>query len=533
MPKPLEWFDNEVDPLLPTQIKPLLYKFDEYQSYDLVTWSGTSLRLAGSLPSNWAIKSLTWVSYGGRSLPTVLLFERYTPSPFKWCEQYADKIYELVKTYSFTTYYKTSPTSDVREPASYPQYWGDELSLNSIDFGGSFLPENILLRIPGAKSARIYLTWMERDDAPESIDNKYYYREYVKRYIAITTDFLPRTLNFKINKDRFLICSLEVSATHADIEADIRQQFENLNCKTVLYSDLDWQIERVHSHIKSNFPRLPYLVYKIDYTINSNLDAYWDYAHSFDLQRRTTSQNEFKIDKVYYRERPIDNYSACLIRANNDYWKSGTNYPDLGKTPLFDANGDFYLTYPGDGVLNRHGESATHVARLNDSGSRWESYRYNYRELRIKIIKNLLGLSEGFLNSNGYYVNRNNLGLLKGTSGLRYLNLFSLSRQDTYNKKIITYYWELLIEGNDKAYIRNSPDLPFDIIEDNFSLIGEDYYVEEGTYQLIKTKSTQGSEIYHYYESETEIIENTVWYASARQISDAEFIELIDARRYI
>lgn len=39
MPRPLSWFENQVDPLLPQTIKPLLYMFDEYQTYDLIVYN--------------------------------------------------------------------------------------------------------------------------------------------------------------------------------------------------------------------------------------------------------------------------------------------------------------------------------------------------------------------------------------------------------------------------------------------------------------------------------------------------------------
>ena len=42
MPRSLPWFNNNIDSLLPNgnnySIQPYLYKWDDYQTYDIVTW---------------------------------------------------------------------------------------------------------------------------------------------------------------------------------------------------------------------------------------------------------------------------------------------------------------------------------------------------------------------------------------------------------------------------------------------------------------------------------------------------------------
>ena len=80
MPLPSPAFNNAIDPLLPTDIKPHLYYYDEYQTYDLVSIElmcrDVSDLLAG-LSSN-----LGFVNHP-------FLVERFTPYKYEWCNEYS------------------------------------------------------------------------------------------------------------------------------------------------------------------------------------------------------------------------------------------------------------------------------------------------------------------------------------------------------------------------------------------------------------------------------------------------------------
>jgi hypothetical protein len=113
MPLPLPWFNNNVDPLLPDgstfPLKSYLYKYDEYQTYDILIWDKVSDYIDIIFPSNFAIQSLKNAVFN--TPDNYILFDRFTPDNHPWCDDYSSKIFDLVKRYSGTDYYRTPITS--------------------------------------------------------------------------------------------------------------------------------------------------------------------------------------------------------------------------------------------------------------------------------------------------------------------------------------------------------------------------------------------------------------------------------------
>ncbi|MBW4619325.1 MAG: hypothetical protein KME17_08195 [Cyanosarcina radialis HA8281-LM2] len=561
MPRALSWFNNSIDPLLPREVKPLLYNFDEYQTYDLITWQKTTTYLANAFPVCFPIPSLCDIDLSGIDR-TIVLMERFTPWEFPWCINYADKLFRLVQTYSGTDYYRTNYINNVSHinidyvrgievSIQYPLEWGNESPLSTINFNDYLIPVLLELTIPATpEPENIYLTWMERDDS--FFYPRTNYLEYTKQYQIIQTKSTSFKYRFNIDIQKFLMCSLEISGS-GRAYGQLISQIKTLKTKGILYIDLDGLIDKIHEHIVRNFPRLFKLVAAIDYTITSPANAIPTVRMDNTLDPLFIQYgNIFTINNITFRDRP-DNYRpACLLRANNNYWQNGAMLPDLGKKPLFDSGGGVYLIKPC-GYLpdtDRFNDGVNHSV-LDFTGTDNANWRFYFSELAVQIPIN----GQYYLNHpsrpNFNYTYGLNLishrsladllikqynSLLKKTLGLKYVDNFIISvSQDSGlfyegGRDADVFTWKIVVEPTESAYVPNSTENVFNFIADEVTSVYSGIQNPSNMYLHTETITVTGTETYYYYLNDADL--TTPWAGAAPQITDEQYLQLIDNRKY-
>ena len=428
MPQPLPWFNNDVDPLLPSgstfPIKPYLYKWDEYQTYDLLHWSKVSPHLNISLPKNFAIqntRSTLENQYINGDLKDTgdfyrdnynlpLLMDRFTPWDYPWCEDYATKLFELVKFCSGTDYYKRgaisyAPLSDYYNPIPF-DFGIENKSINFTDYT---LPSSVSinLNIPATpQPEKIIITWMERekfqrDDLP---DNFIFQElpEFCKRYQIIETKSSAQQVNWNANINRVLLCSVVITCTTLSLTFPVIDIFNDN--KALLYFYLDDLITLIFNHIVANFPHL----HKVTDTITFQEVLSVEATNGEIFQGGKAYSKNIFTTAATYKNKPAYYYSASLIYANNNYWNNGTIKSDLGKPITYDNRENIYMLKPHQvgyyGIRPNSLDSSTNASQhnismqFNNSGianySEWELEKgtiggmLNYKKLHSEATNN-------------------------------------------------------------------------------------------------------------------------------------------------
>ena len=332
MPRPLPWFDNLVDPLLPSgstfSLKSLVYKYDDYQTYDVVAWQKVTPRLDRTIHNNFAVKNLYSPRVFGE--PQTILFDKFTPDNHAWCDEYSQKVYEFVKLFSHTDYYR----SFITHPENLPINSGSEVI--SFPLAVFNIPTSIVIN----STVDTVITWMELETETED------YREYTKKYQLIKKG----NNTIKYNPTAFLLCSMVCPNN------DINKQLIKLS-SGLLYSNLDTFIDVIIHQILTAFPRLFKLVKSVTYTVQVDIQYALNYdpgALGLNPTRVVTPYNQTKTPlNAVYIDRPKYLHSACFIPANNNAWGNGNVLNDVGRVPLFDITGRTYLNKQRLGFFGR------------------------------------------------------------------------------------------------------------------------------------------------------------------------------------
>lgn len=112
MPRPVPWFEG-VDPLLPSEIKPALYRFDEYQTYDLILFMAS-----GRKP----FPDLTQINRSPFLLVTgSCLVDRFVPYHAEWADQFAPR---------WVRFWERIANSGIRDQVVIPGVGATVLELN-------------------------------------------------------------------------------------------------------------------------------------------------------------------------------------------------------------------------------------------------------------------------------------------------------------------------------------------------------------------------------------------------------------------
>lgn len=356
MPLPLPWFDNQIDPLLPTDIKPLLYLYDQYQTYDLVEWS--------FLTPNWGnnLFPFDFLNYKVFLEVSTILVERFTPWDYEWAEHYSTKIFNFIYNYTGTDYdlisgynYITGLFYDFTSGYQWQGEFFNEPRENYIN------NEQVTLNIPATEQEEvIIITWLEYDDLDlnSSQINSKLKAILTKRYKKFTTSNVSKNIVFSLSL--VALCSVVISSSTTELALNIKQQL-NIQ-KGILYDNLDSILDSLELKLTTAFPRLFKVIDRVTYNyeievryeskLHPTVDTYIVGGGQYDnyIVPEILSKARFT-----YRERPNYYRSACLLYANNNYWQNGTIYNDLGKIPKFYINTllpeDYQPPYPSHDLI--------------------------------------------------------------------------------------------------------------------------------------------------------------------------------------
>lgn len=346
MPLPSPAFNNAIDPLLPTDIKPHLYYYDEYQTYDLVSIElmcrDVSDLLAG-LSSN-----LGFVNHP-------FLVERFTPYKYEWCNEYSLTLYNRLKKYSGTIFHNTyflgakaftENAYFLANPSPFPL--SGYIKNNSNSF--------IELKIPATeKSELIILTWLSIEQETIIYGSVPLITLNKQQRIIHTHD--TETI-IKINLAAVADFSLVISGFAS---GELENQF-NTKSKFYLFKNVDEFFIAFDNHIKSTFPLLKkvlkYLLlnqpssvesYKNTYTLKNDPNT----AYNLLINGVISSYDDYNsgsyvyIDAGFlyqYKVPTIDNFIDLpewfsfhsLTFASNNYWNDNIiPIPDI-------ATGEWY-----------------------------------------------------------------------------------------------------------------------------------------------------------------------------------------------
>ncbi|MGL5879981.1 MAG: hypothetical protein ACRC2V_19675 [Xenococcaceae cyanobacterium] len=387
MPFPLPWFDNQPDPLLPSErnIKPFLYNYDDYQTYDILWYIPIkrnfydlfyySLNSYLPLYSSYLFDELPqggaglfeWFEFNihprhkpypyvlKASDPTTLIFfDRFTPWDYPWAENYSTQLFNFLKKYCAYLI----KTLDYFIPINL--YTADNIP----KFTSEYLP-----KISGSPPYKVkfsfeleqaqiaIFTWL--DFEPSSLI------EVIKRYEIFDLKPGKNQIELKINQ-YFCACSLVVSGSEEleKIEAEIGRVDKGL-----LYKNLDKLFKEI-----SDF-------YPLNIIIGTGSSS------SSSTYPPVSNVNQMPLPDWYYY--------ANLTYANNNYWGNQINInlsQDLGKpifcVPVknqsgeiidiaFNLWGSYHLllttNYPGDSIA----EMITNIPYTRKNLSFWKLIQTN------------------------------------------------------------------------------------------------------------------------------------------------------------
>lgn len=514
MPHPVEWFANGIDPLLPgkkeVSIKPYLYYYDEYQTYDLFFVERMSdairLHIFNEMPPNFLAKPIevTERIYNVKdpNNPNNLLlrsdhkycflFERFTPWEYPWADNYTEQIFKFFEPFSGTDYYDNAYATGTSDPIQVGHYVY-ERQWNFDSYTENFGPQDlspifntalawqtndeIELTLPATKKQeRIVITYLYGD-----IDNC-----YKKLYKSYQTFNQPRIIKFNF-KD-CLLCSVVVSSTDNKIKNSIDQQF-NQASKGYLYDNLDELLGFARTALLANYPRL----YKILTTIN--LDAYFT-NHPVVTHDDTNSGwthvspeyyfHGYYINSVLYEPRPDWYRFAGVYYANNNHWKNGSVKSDLGVAHSINENMNPFQSFQnwfhntsyleklevkstkiGD-IWRSHAEPGLHVTYngSNDIAEGTDTYTYNIVGSHIFASGSQEPLR---INSEP------GAGLVKSTYGN---SCFVYGSANFYGQPTgeVSLYYKLF---GFFAYTRVEQNLSINVMQDYFLHYGDQYWKKE------------------------------------------------------
>ncbi|MGL5875767.1 MAG: hypothetical protein ACRC2R_25965 [Xenococcaceae cyanobacterium] len=311
MPFPLPWFDNKVDPLLPYEqnIKPFLYAWDDYQTYDVLWYIPSNLRiyqpfyhsLREYLPLSTE-QSLT-LSVSDDN-PCVVFFDRFTPWNYAWAEGYSTKMFELIKKHCFPFF--SGFNSVIFEPKIEITFPIDKFDVQ-FDYLHKLKKTQYKLSFSCTLSQpqSVVITWLEFQIYGRG-------SETIKRYQLFQLKEGKNDVVLKF-KEYVCACSLVVSGGE---EVDLVEQAIEKSDKGILYKNLDKLIEEIDDYFEYIKKEVPIGTIPFD-----------------------PVQEEVKIS---YTALPKWYFYASLIYANNNHWGNTINIEidtDLGKpifsTPVF------------------------------------------------------------------------------------------------------------------------------------------------------------------------------------------------------
>ncbi|GAC1456951.1 MAG: hypothetical protein NVS2B14_00390 [Chamaesiphon sp.] len=394
MPQPISWLNNQIDSDLPKvgaspELKPLLYTWDEYQTYDLVHIALVSNVVAqiayqylpvGLLPYRFT-QALDPYAFD-QEVNITSLFDRFRPYHFDWCNGYSLAFYNFFKKYSGTNFYghslagysadmfnpitsnsstlglldtirNTIYTSTVNPVFNY-------LSTQATTIGTTAINESLPLIYPGVYPVITDYTYASDritinlpSNRTQDVIITYYFKELDQ--LTVDRTYIRKTTNetdLVILLENFVNCSMVVTA-EPSVKTAIETQLDNLS-KKFLYKHLPELLGKLDDFISATYPDifnvLDHLNFK--YNFNFSFDTASANANSsmvpdpndisFAQPKPTTTIDT--ITRQCLKPKP-DWYSyGCLLYANNNFWHDPIIPPADITTPIYyydNGNGSY------------------------------------------------------------------------------------------------------------------------------------------------------------------------------------------------
>lgn len=306
----------------PEIIKPALYCFDQYQTFDLLyaTNIDSSIRqkIAIALKFNWLI-------YPASPYLPVILIERFVPPSMEvdWAKDWSSLNYEFLKILSRTeitnNFYATGKKWNFENRCDWNR--DTQLSIS--------VPQSITLNVP--PNAEVTISWLE--NTHDELN-----------YLEISPNYSQKCLIFNRNNkkiktggnsqnitfytQKWLINSIVIDG-NATIEQDT---------KWLLYNNLEDNLLEIINNLGVGLCQV-LKDYEIHYTIDMDLNPFQNDAYkNWYYNAVRFLGEEFKNQR--YELLPEWYFFASLVTANNNYWNNGDILEDKGKeiTVLWEDN---------------------------------------------------------------------------------------------------------------------------------------------------------------------------------------------------
>lgn len=505
-----------IDSLIPKDIKPLLYQYDQYQTYDLIVWDASRVMRSLSSP----IKYLNNFSF----FQEKLLVDRFSPWNYPWCEHYSTKLFYFI--YEFTG----------TDRCPFQSYREEVLSFDFPSFELRDMPL-VSFNVPATpKSELIVFSWLIKEEIQGVV-------EYSKTYRTITTSEIGYI--FEINFTNFVYCSLVISSSNSAISFNLENQLSN----GYLYNKFDELLNLLSETIKRVFPKLFYVIKSYSYIVKAKID-FGSAPNRLLLSQFVGNYNSITD---FFKEMTVESFAevpayykfASLLYANNNKWNQSVSpiNKDLGKNLIyFKINNtcQYFFVIPYQKSyqipdvffsIKAPGEITDYVPGYVNAFRPFENTRSEY-PLKSGDILLSTPWDPGFYFT-GIYPDRPGLpGLIDYISGQKFF-LFGFGGIHYENSSGVKSDYYVV-----KAIAEISTDGASSITGDYFSHVGSVFQSNSSnTFSNSFNYSDElfytGEIVIHYFDSDEDFTLKNILVSGylAEPITNAEAVELIDKQR--
>ena len=307
-------------------VKPLLYLFDDNQTYDFLWFSRVDNFISYLLNGyfgNHAFFDAHWNN--------IVLMERFTPDNYEWADSWLTQLFPFIKTLS-RTFLVGQDEINGRAYGFIPEY---QLA-NNLKISLEPIPDQVSFKVKAGE--RVVITWMERayseGRVSESKLSNNYFSEWMKRYRV----FEPSKEDVTVNLDckNWLFNSCVISAYQAGNKVTPKSEFTgitNNQKELILYEFLESTISKLEADLKipacsvlTGFDVVLTGSYNRQTQYGSGIDGLWGWLQAnfktslFYADGIYNSQTTIIYTKPRFQEVPSSYYYAYLNIATNNYW---------------------------------------------------------------------------------------------------------------------------------------------------------------------------------------------------------------------
>ena len=283
-------------------IKPVLYLFDNDQTYDLLIFQNVDGSISGL------------ISDLGFEINGINLIDCFSPSSSAWADQWTTKFINAL--------WKLSRTHLLYNAEINGQAYGFEPKFKSnrvSSLGYPEQPETVDLVVKKGNAVTITWLYKDDDDYPESLPNCNTWTKAARSYQATSEDL---TVTLPCGDWLFNSCVINGNGS-LNVATNIKQ--------ILLYEYLDRTLAKINSSIAlTNCEVLTGITAKVDTAVQifQGSRAYPFYGS---LQYNPVLTNFISFSAPTFQQ-VSDNYYFCgLVKANNNAWNNGRIGNDIGK----------------------------------------------------------------------------------------------------------------------------------------------------------------------------------------------------------